>query len=119
MYSSILGTLPKIVDNTTTGVDDSKDSPFFSSESSTTLPLNNLVDVAITVAPLEAYEDLLNSSNESDESDNPKKIESKTNTKESNNSYSSKEDSSETDAKVLDYIPNHNLDYIPNHTLNK
>ena len=46
-------------------------------------------------------------------------IESKTNTKESNNSYSSKEDSSETDAKVLDYIPNHNLDYIPNHTLNK
>ena len=64
-------------------------------------------------------EDLLNSSNKSDESDNPKKIESKTNTKESNNSYSSKEDSSETDAKVLDYTPNHNLTYEPDHTLNK
>jgi len=64
-------------------------------------------------------EDLLNSSNESDEWDNPKKIESKTNTKESNNSYSSKEDSSETDAKVLDYTPNHNLTYEPDHTLNK
>ena len=64
-------------------------------------------------------EDLLNSSNKSDESDNPKKIESKTNTKESNNSYSSKEDSSETDAKVLDYNPNHNLTYEPDHTLNK
>ena len=61
-------------------------------------------------------EDLLNSSNESDI---PKKIESKKNTKESNNSYSSKEDSSETDAKVLDYIPNHNLSYEPDHTLNK
>ena len=64
-------------------------------------------------------EDLLNSSNESDESDNPKKIESKTNAKEYNNSYSSKEDSSETDAKVLDYIPNHDLSYEPDHTLNK
>ena len=64
-------------------------------------------------------EDLLNSSNKSDESDNPKKIESKTNTKESNNSYSSKEDSSETDAKVLDYNPDHNLTYEPDHTLNK
>ena len=61
-------------------------------------------------------EDLLNSSNESDI---PKKIESKKNTKEFNNSYSSKEDSSETDAKVLDYIPNHNLSYEPDHTLNK
>ena len=29
-YSSIVGVLPKIVDKTTTGVDDNKDSPFFS-----------------------------------------------------------------------------------------
>ena len=55
LYSSIVGILPKIVDNTTTGVEDRRDSPFFSSESSTTLPLNNLVDVAITVSPLSAF----------------------------------------------------------------
>jgi hypothetical protein len=28
LYSSIVGVLPKIVDNTTTGVDESNDSPF-------------------------------------------------------------------------------------------
>ena len=61
-------------------------------------------------------EDLLNVSNEPD---NPKKIETNTNPKDSKNSYSSKEDFSETDAKVLDYIPNHNLSYEPDHRLNK
>ena len=29
LYSSILGTLPKIVDSTTTGVEERRDSPFF------------------------------------------------------------------------------------------
>ena len=45
----------RIVDSTTTGVEERSDSPFFAPESSTTLPLNNLVDVAITVSPLEAF----------------------------------------------------------------
>lgn len=64
-------------------------------------------------------EDLLNISNESDELDNPKKIESKTNTKDSKNSYNIAEVSSETDAKVLDYNPDHSLSYEPDHSLNK
>ena len=38
LYSSIVGVLPSIADNTTTGVDASKDSPFLRSESATTLP---------------------------------------------------------------------------------
>ncbi len=37
-YSAIVGVRPRIVDNTTTGVDESNDSPFFSPESLTTLP---------------------------------------------------------------------------------
>ena len=55
LYSSKVGVLPKIADRTTTGVEASKDSPFLFSESSTTLPLNNLVDVASTVSPLAAF----------------------------------------------------------------
>ena len=55
LYSSILGVLPRIADKTTTGVELSKDSPFFHSESYTTLPLNNLVYVDITVSPFSAF----------------------------------------------------------------
>ena len=40
LYSSIVGVLPNTVERTTTGVDASKDSPFFSPESFTTLPWN-------------------------------------------------------------------------------
>ena len=54
-----MGTLPKTVDRTTTGVEDNRDSPFFSLESSTTLPLNSLVDVAITVSPFAALKEML------------------------------------------------------------
>ena len=38
LYSSIVGVLPNIAERTTTGVDARSDSPFFSDESSTTLP---------------------------------------------------------------------------------
>ena len=55
VYSFKLGVLPKIADNTTTGVDARRDSPFFLFESATTLPLNNLVAVAKTVSPFSAF----------------------------------------------------------------
>jgi len=55
VYSSSDGVLPSIADKTTTGVEASKDSPFFSLESSTTRPLKSLVEVAKTVSPLDAF----------------------------------------------------------------
>ena len=55
LYSSIVGVLPRIADSTTTGVEASKDSPFFSGVSSTTLPLKSRVDVARTVSPFAAF----------------------------------------------------------------
>ena len=55
IYSSIFGVLPRTAERTTTGVEESKDSPFFLLESSTTLPWKSLVDVAITVSPLAAF----------------------------------------------------------------
>ena len=51
----MVGVLPKTVDKTTTGVDDNKDSPFFSPEYLTTLHWNNRVEVAITVSPASAF----------------------------------------------------------------
>ena len=54
-YSSMVGVRPRMVDNTTTGVEASKDSPFFSSLSATTRPWKRRVDVAITVSPLAAF----------------------------------------------------------------
>ena len=51
----MVGVLPKMVESTTTGVDESKDSPFLPSESSTTLPWKRRVEVAITVSPLDAF----------------------------------------------------------------
>ena len=53
-YSSIVGVLPKTVDNTTTGVEDNKDSPFFSPILHNT-PWNKRVEVAITVSPGSAF----------------------------------------------------------------
>ena len=38
LYSSMVGVRPRMADSTTTGVEASNDSPFFSSESSTTRP---------------------------------------------------------------------------------
>src|SRR5690606_597907 len=55
LYSSMLGILPKIADNTTTGVEANKDSPFLLSLSSTTRPWNKRVEVDITVSPLRAF----------------------------------------------------------------
>ena len=55
IYSSIFGVLPRTAERTTTGVEESKDSPFFLLESSTTLPWKSRVDVAITVSPLAAF----------------------------------------------------------------
>ncbi len=55
LYSSIVGVIPNIAERTTTGVDANNDYPFFSSVSSTTLPLNNLVEVAKTVSPFAAF----------------------------------------------------------------
>ena len=55
IYSSIFGILPRTAERTTTGVEESKDSPFFLFESSTTLPWKSLVDVAITVSPFAAF----------------------------------------------------------------
>ena len=55
LYSSSVGILPSMADRTTTGVEASNDYPFLRSESFTTLPLNNLVDVDITVSPLSAF----------------------------------------------------------------
>ena len=55
VYSSSDGVLPSIADKTTTGVEASNDSPYFSLESSTTLPLKSLVEVAKTVSPLDAF----------------------------------------------------------------
>ena len=54
-YSAIVGILPKSEDSTTTGVEDNKDSPFFSPESLTTLPENKRVEVAMTVSPGSAF----------------------------------------------------------------
>ncbi len=55
LYSSILGIRPKIADNTTTGVEANRDSPFLRSESSTTLPWKRRVEVAKTVSPFSAF----------------------------------------------------------------
>ena len=55
LYSSIVGVLPNIVERTTTGVDESNDSPFFPSVSPTTLPWKRRVEVAITVSPGAAF----------------------------------------------------------------
>ena len=55
LYSSIVGVLPNIAERTTTGADARSDSPFFSDGSYTTLPCNNLVDVASTVSTLAAF----------------------------------------------------------------
>ena len=49
------GVLPNIADRTTTGVDARSDSPFFRLESATTRPLNNRVEVAITVSPFPLF----------------------------------------------------------------
>ena len=44
-----------MAERTTTGVEAKSDSPFFFSESATTRPLNNLVDVYKTVSPFAAF----------------------------------------------------------------
>jgi hypothetical protein len=55
LYSSSVGVRPRMADSTTTGVEASSDSPFLSSESSTTRPWNRRVEVASTVSPLPAF----------------------------------------------------------------
>src|SRR5690606_41572726 len=57
LYSSIVGIRPKIADNTTTGVEANKDSPFLSALSSTTRPWNKRVEVAKTVSPFSRSEE--------------------------------------------------------------